>query len=57
MTEYWDLIAEPTREQRILVTIVVNDPVYLQQPWTVPVHFKKERDGSKWDPTPCNARF
>ena len=57
MTEYWDLIAEPTGEQRILVTIVVNDPVYLQQPWTVPVHFKKERDGSKWDPAPCNARF
>ena len=38
-------------------TLVVNDPVYLQQPWTVPVHFKKEPNGSKWDPTPCNAKF
>ena len=57
MTEYWDLITEPTGEQRILLLIVVDDPVYLQQPWTVPVHFKKERDGSKWDPTPCNAKF
>lgn len=57
MTEYWDLITEPTGEQRILLLIVVNDPVYLQQPWTVPVHFKKEPNGSKWDPTPCNAKF
>lgn len=57
MTEYWDLITEPTGEQRILVLIVVDDPVYLQQPWTVPVHFKKEPNGSKWDPTPCNAKF
>ncbi|MGH2400027.1 MAG: hypothetical protein ACRDF6_09280 [bacterium] len=57
MTEYWDLITEPTGERRILLLIVVDDPVYLQQPWTVPVHFKKEPDGSKWDPTPCNAKF
>ena len=57
MTEYWDLITEASGEQRILLLIVVEDPTYLQQPWTVPVHFKKERDGSKWDPTLCNARF
>jgi hypothetical protein len=57
MTEYWDLITESTGEQRILLLIIVEDPQYLQQPWTVPVHFKKERDGSKWDPTLCNPRF
>jgi hypothetical protein len=57
MTEYWDLITEATGERRILLLIVVEDPMYLQEPWTVPVHFKKEPDGSKWDPTPCNARF
>ena len=57
MTEYWDLITEPSGEQRILLLIVVTDPLYLQQPWTVPVHFKKEPNGSKWDPTPCNAKF
>ena len=57
MTEYWDLITEPSGEQRILLLIVVTDPVYLSQPWTVPVHFKKEPNGSKWDPTPCNAKF
>ena len=57
MTEYWDLIPDPSGEQRILLLLVVDDPMYLQQPWTVPVHFKKEANGAKWDPQPCNARF
>jgi hypothetical protein len=57
MTEYWDLITEPSGEQRLLMLLIVEDPVYLQQPWTVPVHFKKEPNGSKWDPTPCSTRF
>jgi hypothetical protein len=57
MTEYWDLITEPSGEQRLLMLLIVDDPEYLQQPWTVPVHFKKEPNGSKWDPTPCNAKF
>jgi hypothetical protein len=57
MTEYWDLITEPSGEQRLLMLLIVADPVYLQQPWTVPVHFKKEANGSKWDPTPCSAKF
>ena len=57
LTEYWDLIAEPSGEQRILLLLIVEDPVYLQQPWIVPVHFKKEPDGAKWDPTPCFAKW
>ena len=57
MTEYWDLITEPSGEQRLLMLLIVEDPMYLQQPWTVPVHFKKEPNGSKWDPTPCSAKF
>ena len=57
MTEYWDLISEQSGEQRILLLLIVEDPTYLQQPWIVPVHFKKEPDGAKWDPTPCSAKF
>ena len=57
MTEYWDLVKERGGEQRLLLTIVVEDPQYLQTPWVVPVHFKKERDGSKWEPQPCDAKF
>jgi hypothetical protein len=57
MTEYWDVLKEQNGEQRILLLIVVEDPTNLQLPWTVPVHFKKEPDGAKWDPTPCSAKF
>jgi hypothetical protein len=57
LTEFWDLIEEPTGEQRILLLLTVEDRVYLQQPWIVPVHFKKEVNSTKWDPTPCSARW
>ena len=42
--------------QVLLVTAVVEDSQYLQQPFVVSSQFKKEVDGSKWDPTPCTAR-
>lgn len=57
MTEYWDLVKDRNGDQRILITTIVDDPVYLQQPWTVPLHFKKEPDGAKWNPTPCSSRW
>ena len=44
-------------DQRMVVTNIVEDPVYLQLPWTTAIHFKKEANGSKWDPTRCDARF
>jgi hypothetical protein len=57
MTEYWDLVGEQHGEQRILLLVVVEDPQYLRVPWVVPVHFKKETDGAKWDPTPCSSTW
>jgi hypothetical protein len=57
MTEYWDVVRERNGEERILLLIQVDDPQYLQLPWVVPVHFKKERDGAKWDPSPCSAKW
>ena len=56
-TEYWDLHAEANGDQYLVDTNLVEDPVYLQTPWITALHFKKEPDGSKWDPTPCDARF
>ena len=38
-------------------TNVVDDPVYLQLPFMTALHFKKEADLAKWDPSPCDARF
>lgn len=56
-TEYWDVQKERNGDQYLVVTNVVDDPTYLQNPWITSLHFKKEPDGSKWDPTPCDARF
>ncbi len=57
MTEYWDLHTETNGDQYLVDTNVVDDPVYLQTPWITSLHFKKEKDGSKWDPSTCDARF
>jgi hypothetical protein len=57
-TEYWDVLTGPPgNTQWLVVTNVVEDPVNLQVPWVTSVHFKKEPDGSKWDPSPCSTRF
>jgi len=56
LSEYFDLAPLPSGGQVLLVTAVVEDPQYLQQPFVVSSQFKKEVDGSKWDPTPCTAR-
>lgn len=55
VTEYFDLAPTP-HGQVLLVTTIVDDPQYLRVPFTVSSQFKKEADGSKWDPTPCTAR-
>jgi hypothetical protein len=56
VTEYFDVAPLPGGGQVLLVTTIVDDPQYLQQPFIVSSQFKKETDGSKWDPTPCTAK-
>src|SRR5689334_14397669 len=56
VTEYFDLAPLPNAGQVLLVTTIVDDPQYLQQPFIVSSQFKKEADGSKWDPAPCIAK-
>jgi hypothetical protein len=56
VTEYFDIAPHPDGGQVLLVTTIVDDPQFLQQPFIVSSQFKKEADGSKWDPTPCTAR-
>jgi len=55
LTEYFDTSSAPSGDL-LVVTTVVDDPRYLSQPFIVSSHFKKEADGSRWDPTPCPAR-
>ena len=56
LTEYFDVAPLADGGQVLLVTAVVENPRYLQQPFIVSSQFKKESDGSKWDPTPCVAK-
>jgi len=53
VTEYFDTMTHTNGQEWMVVTTVVDDPVYLQQPFITTTHFKRERDGSKWRPTPC----
>ncbi len=63
MTEYWDLSTERyltgahKGEQWVVITTVVHDPMYLQQDWITSLNFKRQPDGSKWDPQPCSSRW
>jgi hypothetical protein len=56
-TEYWDVHMLPNGDKLLVDTNVVEDPAYLQLPFQTAIHYKLERDVSKWDPTPCDARF
>jgi hypothetical protein len=57
VTEYLDIGTVPPVGEVLLVTAVVEDPRFLQQPFIVSSHFKKEPDGSRWDPTPCSSTW
>jgi hypothetical protein len=57
MTEYWDLHRARNGDQWLVVTTLIDDPTYLQIQWVTSPNFKREADGSKWDPTPCSARW
>jgi len=57
LTEYFDVAPQAGGGQLLVVTIVVDDPRYLTQPFIVSSHFRKEADGSKWDPTPCSTTW
>jgi len=57
LTEYYDLIEEQSGDRRIIVTTVVEDPIYLEDPLILSSQFKKQPDASGWDPTPCSARW
>lgn len=57
VSEHFDVAPLPEGGQLLLVTTTVVDPVYLNGPYIVSPHFKKEPDGSKWDPTPCSSTW
>jgi hypothetical protein len=56
LTERFRLMTLPDRSEWLLLSQIVEDPEYLNQPFVVNYHFKKLPDGSKWNPTPCSVR-
>ena len=44
-------------DQLLVVTAIVDDAKYLRQPFIVSSQFKKQADGTGWDPTPCSATW
>jgi hypothetical protein len=52
LTEYYDVHVDANQEY-LVVTSIVEDPQYLYVPWVVSNQFRREADGSKWDPQPC----
>jgi len=57
VSEHFDITSLPDGGELLLVTTVVEDPVYLNAPYVTSPHFKREPDGSKWDPTPCSSTW
>ncbi len=57
VTEHFDVAPLADGGRLLLVTTIVDDPLYLTGPYVVSPHFKKEPDGSKWDPTPCSSTW
>jgi len=56
LTEYYDRTNEPNGDSWLIVTTIVDDAMYLNQPFITSTHFKKQADASGWNPTPCAAR-
>jgi hypothetical protein len=56
LTEYYSRTMEPNGDSWLIVTTIVEDPQYLQQPFITSTHFKKQADASGWNPMPCAAR-
>jgi hypothetical protein len=54
--EYFDRFSEPDGTEWFTVTTIVTDPVYLGMPFVTTTDFRRERDDSRWSPTPCSAR-
>jgi hypothetical protein len=57
LSEHWDLYKRPNGEQWLTITTQIEDPKYLSGVRLVAPVFKKEPNGSKWDPTPCSSRW
>jgi len=55
LTEFFDRTQEPNGDSWLILTSLVDDPQYLQLPFMLTSHYKREADGSKFNPRPCEV--
>jgi hypothetical protein len=55
LTEHFDYHQAPNGDQWLVVTTILEDPVYFNGPFVTSSNFKKLPDDSGWNPTPCRA--
>lgn len=53
LTEYFNLLTEPSGIQWFVVTTIVHDPANLVVDYVTSTNFRKEPNDSKWSPRPC----
>lgn len=56
LVEYFEMVTEENGDQYLIVISVLEDPVNLTQAVLTSTNFKREFNGSKWDPSECMAR-
>lgn len=55
VTEHFNRYSVPNGDEWFTVTTILRDPRYYTQDVVVSSHFKKEANGSQWNPAPCRA--
>lgn len=55
LTEFFDRTELPDGSSWLILTSIVNDPQYLQIPLVLSTQYKREADGSKFNPRPCEV--
>ena len=56
VTESYNTFKEPNGDQWLIITTLVQDPQYLNQPFITSTHFKKQADAKGWQPSACSVR-
>lgn len=56
VTEHFTPFGDARGSVYMNVTVAVQDPQYLNDAYVRSMQFRKEPDGSKWNPEPCAAR-
>jgi hypothetical protein len=55
VTEYFNRVEGLNGDTYLIVTTVLTDVRYLNQPFITSTHFRRQTDSAGWNPTPCTT--